>query len=146
VEKPQVLSWIDFLKLPRVVQVSDFHCVEGWSVFGVTYEGVRISDIFDRVGVKPQAKYVKFNSLDGVYTDALSLDQARLGDVMAAVLIDGKAIPSDLGGPVRLVVPQMFAYKAVKWLGGIELIDAPHKGYWEVRGYPVDGWAKPPRG
>ena len=62
---------------------------------------------------------------------------------MAAVLIDGGEIPSDLGGPVRLVVPQMFAYKAVKWLVGMELVAAPHKGYWEERGYPVDAWIKP---
>ena len=63
--------------------------------------------------------------------------------MMAAILLDGKAIPSDLGGPLRLVMPQMFAYKAVKWLTGMEVIDSPHKGYWEVRGYPADAWIKP---
>jgi DMSO/TMAO reductase YedYZ molybdopterin-dependent catalytic subunit len=142
VDKPQSFRWEDFLKLPRVVQVSDFHCVEGWSVYSVTYEGVRLSDLLERVGVRPQAKYVKFYSAESVYTDALSLEQARLPDVMAAVLLDGQEFPSDLGGPVRLVVPQMFAYKAVKWLTGMELVDAPHKGYWEARGYPVDAWVK----
>ena len=143
VDKPQSFGWDDFLKLPRVVQVSDFHCVEGWSVYRITYEGVKLSDLFERVGVRPQAKYVKFLSAEQVYTEALSLEQARLPDVMAAVLLDGKAIPSDLGGPLRLVMPQMFAYKAVKWLTGMELTDSPHKGYWEVRGYPVDAWIKP---
>ena len=143
VDKPQSFGWDDFLKLPRVVQVSDFHCVEGWSVYRITYEGVKLSDLFERVGVNPQAKYVKFFSAEKIYTDALSLEQARLPDVMAAVLLDGKAIPSDLGGPLRLVMPQMFAYKAVKWLTGMELTDSPHKGYWEVRGYPVDAWIKP---
>jgi len=86
---------------------------------------------------------VKFFSDDGVYTDALSLEQARMEDVMVALLIDGKAIPSDLGGPARLIVPQMFGYKAVKWLVGIELIQELHKGYWETRGYEVDAWVKP---
>ena len=145
VDKPQSFTWEEFLKLPRVVQVSDFHCVEGWSVYTITYEGVRLSDLLERVGVKPQAKYVKFYSAEKIYTDALSLEQARLPDVMAAVLLDGSEIPSDLGGPARLVIPQMYAYKAVKWLVGMELTDAPHKGYWEVRGYPVDAWAKPGR-
>lgn len=143
VDKPQSFGWDDFLKLPRVVQVSDFHCVEGWSVYRITYEGVKLSDLFERVGVSPQAKYVKFLSAEKIYTDSLSLEQARLPDVMAAVLLDGKAIPSDLGGPLRLVMPQMFAYKAVKWLTGMEFIDSPHKGYWEVRGYPADAWIKP---
>ena len=142
VDQPQSFRWEDFLRLPRVVQVSDFHCVEGWSVYRITYEGVRLSDLLERVGVRPQAKYVKFYSAESVYTDALSLEQARLPDVMAAVLLDGHEIPSDLGGPLRLVIPQMFAYKAVKWLVGMELTDSPHKGYWEMRGYPVDAWAK----
>jgi len=146
VEKPQTFGWEDFLKLPRGVQVSDFHCVEGWSVYSITYEGVRLSDLFERVGVKPQAKYVKFYSAEKSYTEALSLEQARLPDVMAAVLLDGGPIPSDLGGPLRLVIPQMYAYKALKWLVGMELTDVPHKGYWEVRGYPVDAWAKPGKG
>ena len=143
VDRPRSYMWEDFLKLPRVVQVSDFHCVEGWSVFSITYEGVRLSDFLDLVGVKPQARYVKFYSAEEVYTDALSLEDARLSDVMAAVLLDGREIPSDLGGPVRLVIPQMYAYKAVKWLVGMELTDAPHKGYWEERGYPVNAWVSP---
>ncbi len=143
VDKPQIFRWEDFLKLPRVVQVSDFHCVEGWSVYKITYEGVRLTDLLDFAGVKPQAKYVKFYSAEGVYTESLTLEQARLPDVMAAVLIDGMQIPSDLGGPVRLVIPQMFAYKALKWFVGMELTDEQHKGYWEVRGYPVDAWVKP---
>ncbi len=143
VERPLTLRWEEFLKLPRKVQVSDFHCVEGWSVYQITYEGVRLSDLLARAGVKPEARYVKFFSAETVYTDTLSLEQAQMEDVMAAVLIDGGEIPSDLGGPVRLVVPQMFAYKAVKWLVGIELIASPHRGYWEERGYPVDAWIKP---
>lgn len=145
VEKPLVLRWEEFLRLPRKVQVSDFHCVEGWSVFQITYEGVRLSELLDRVGVKPEARYVKFFSAETVYTDTLSIEQARLDDVMVAVLIDGSEIPSDLGGPVRLVVPQMYAYKAVKWLVGMELVAAPHKGYWEERGYPVDAWIGKPK-
>ena len=61
---------------------------------------------------------------------------------MVAVLIDGKPIPSDLGGPARLIVPQMYAYKGVKWVNGIELVQKPHIGYWESRGYDNDAWVK----
>ncbi len=75
-----------------------------------------------------------------MYTDALSLSQANGDDIMVAVLMDGKPIPQKLGGPVRLIVPQMYAYKSVKWLQGIELIEKEHMGYWEVRGYDNDAW------
>jgi len=63
---------------------------------------------------------------------------------MCALLIDGNPIPSDLGGPTRLIVPQMFAYKAVKWLTRIELVAEPQLGYWEQRGYQTDAWVGTP--
>ncbi len=75
-----------------------------------------------------------------MYTDSLTLKQAGLDDVMVALLHDGKPIPSELGGPVRLIIPQMYAYKSVKWLIRIELIEETHIGYWEKRGYDNDAW------
>lgn len=140
VERPVTYTWPDFVALKRTVQVSDFHCITGWSVYDNTWEGIPLKVLLDAHGVLPAAKHVKFYSGDGVYTDALTLEQARMDDVMAAVLLDGKPIPSDLGGPVRLIVPKMYAYKSVKWLNRIELIDGEHIGYWERRGYPHDAW------
>lgn len=140
VDKPQSWDWESFLKLKRKVQVSDFHCVTGWSVYKVTWEGIALSELLSLGGVKPSARFVKMYSGDKVYTDCLSLDQAGMDDVMVAVLMDGKPIPQQMGGPVRLVVPKMYAYKSVKWLQAIELIDKEHIGYWEVRGYDNDAW------
>ncbi len=89
---------------------------------------------------KPEAKTIKFYSGDGVYTDSITLEQAQLKDIMVALLHDGNIIPADLGGPVRLVIPKMYAYKSVKWLNRIELIAEDHTGYWELRGYDKDAW------
>jgi DMSO/TMAO reductase YedYZ molybdopterin-dependent catalytic subunit len=136
----QTYSWSQFLEIPRKVQVSDFHCVTGWSVYRVTWEGIPLSQLLDAAKVDGKARFVKFYSGDGVYTDTLTLEQARMEDVMVAVLMDGRPIPQKLGGPVRLVVPKMYAYKSVKWLQGIELIEREHIGYWEVRGYDIDAW------
>lgn len=133
-------NWAEFVKLPRTVQVSDFHCVTGWSVYRNTWEGLKLKDLLKQAGVSAAAKNVKFYSGDGVYTDSLTLDQANMDDVMVAVLLDGKPIPSDLGGPVRLIVPKMYGYKSVKWLNRIELIEDDHIGYWEQRGYSNDAW------
>lgn len=140
VQQPVEYDWPSFAKLARKVQVSDFHCVTGWSVYRVTWEGIRLKELLAAAGIAQGANYVKFYSGDGVYTDALSLEQAEMDDVLVAALIDGKPIPEDLGGPVRLVVPRMYAYKSVKWLQGIELIDREHIGYWQERGYEVDAW------
>ncbi len=140
VDKPVRYDWQTFVQLPRQVQVSDFHCVTGWSVYKNTWEGIKLQDMLAAAGVQAKATTVKFYSGDGVYTDALSLEQAGMDDVMVAVMLDGLPIPSDLGGPVRLIVPKMYAYKSVKWLNRIELIEGKHTGYWEERGYPNDAW------
>ncbi|WP_409342432.1 molybdopterin-dependent oxidoreductase [Paenibacillus sp. MBLB4367] len=140
VDKPQTWNWEKFQAIPRKVQVSDFHCVTGWSVNSCTWEGIQLSQFLDEAGLKTKAKFVKLYSGDGVYTDCLSLEQARMDDVMVAVLLDGKLIPQKLGGPVRLIVPKMYAYKSVKWLNKIELVEKEHFGYWEVRGYDQDAW------
>ncbi|UVI29969.1 molybdopterin-dependent oxidoreductase [Paenibacillus spongiae] len=140
VERSIEWDWEQFVQLKRTVQVSDFHCVTGWSVYSNTWEGIPLKELLKQAGVKPQATTVKLYSGDGVYTDSLTLEQADMDDVMVAVLHDGKPIPSDLGGPVRLVVPKMYAYKSVKWLNRIELIDRDHTGYWEERGYAKDAW------
>lgn len=142
VDKPATWTWEQFLAIKRKVQVSDFHCVTGWSVYGNTWEGIPLAQLLDAAGVRTNAQFVKFYSGDGVYTDALSLEQARMKDVLVAVLHDGKPIHRDYGGPVRLIVPGMYAYKSVKWLDRIELIDRPHIGYWEERGYDNDAWVK----
>ncbi|RIE01970.1 molybdopterin-dependent oxidoreductase [Cohnella faecalis] len=140
VDRPAVWSWERFLAIARKVQVSDFHCVTGWSVYRNTWEGIPLSELLKLAGVNPKAKYVKFYSGDGEYTDALSLEQANMDDVMVAILHDGKPIHRDYGGPARLIVPKMYAYKSVKWLNRIELVDKPHTGYWEERGYDNDAW------
>jgi hypothetical protein len=138
VERPLSFDWEAFNGLPAVDQVSDFHCVTGWSVWGVTWTGVLLKAILDRAGVKPEATWVKFYSGDGIYTSAVPLEVAVQPDVMLPYKIDGGPLPSPLGGPVRLVIPTMYAWKSVKWLDRIELIPREHIGFWEERGYPND--------
>ncbi|MEF3303668.1 molybdopterin-dependent oxidoreductase [Paenibacillus sp. GYB003] len=148
VDKPQEWSWEQFLAIPRKAQVSDFHCVTGWSVYSTTWEGIPLKELLQLADVKSAAKYVKFYSGDGVYTDSLTMEQALLDDVMVAVLMDGKPIVRDLGGPVRLIVPKMYAYKSVKWLQRIELIAEEHTGFWGRNGYDQHAWVpgKKPKG
>lgn len=148
VDKPQEWNWEQFLSIPRKAQVSDFHCVTGWSVYSTTWEGIPLKELLQLAGVQSGAKYVKFYSGDGVYTDSLTLEQANLDDVMVAVMMDGKPIVRDLGGPVRLLVPKMYAYKSVKWLQRIELIADEHIGFWGRNGYDQHAWVpgKKPKG
>ncbi|MCU6710210.1 molybdopterin-dependent oxidoreductase [Paenibacillus sp. J5C_2022] len=140
VERPEKWDWEAFVKLKRSVQVSDFHCVTGWSVYNNTWEGIPLKELLERAGVKEGAKSAIFYSGDGVYTTGITLEQLASDDAMVAVMHDGKPIPSDLGGPVRLIMPKMYAYKSVKWLARIQLIEGEHIGYWEQRGYANNAW------
>ncbi|SDH62781.1 molybdopterin-dependent oxidoreductase [Desulfosporosinus hippei] len=142
VEKPITWNWEEFVALKRSVQVSNFHCVTGWSVYNNTWEGIPLKELLEKAEVKAEARVVKLYSGDGVYTDSLTLQQADMDDIIVAVLHDGQPIPKDLGGPVRLIVPQMYAYKSVKWLNRIELIADDHIGYWGQRGYEQDAWVQ----
>ncbi|UOQ44485.1 molybdopterin-dependent oxidoreductase [Halobacillus salinarum] len=140
VNNPKSWNWEQFVQMNREVQVSDFHCVTGWSLYHVTWEGIKLKKLLASAGVQDKAKYVKFYSQDGVYTDTLTIKQAMEDDVMVAVLIDGELIENRNGGPVRLIVPEMYAYKSVKWLNRMELIEEEHIGYWEQRGYKKDAY------
>ena len=94
----------DLESMPRTTFVKDFHCVTGWSVPTVHWEGVRLSEILDDVGVQKAAVALSFESYDGADTESLTLDQARLPDVIVAYRMLGAPVTTEHGGPVRLYV------------------------------------------
>jgi DMSO/TMAO reductase YedYZ molybdopterin-dependent catalytic subunit len=140
VDHPYELTLEGLLSMPAVKRVRDFQCVTGWVVPNVHWTGVRLSDLVARAGPRPGQTVVEFYSADGVYTDTLSGDQVDLDDVLLAYDLDGVPLPAERGGPVRLVVPEMYGYKSVKWVNRIRITDRVQPGYWEVRGYPVNAW------
>ena len=140
VERPLTLSYSQIAAMPKTRLVRDFQCVTGWRVPDVHWTGVRLSDVLDRAGVKPEATALRFVSFDGTYTESLTLAQARRPDVMVAYELEDRPLSSDHGGPVRLYVAPMYGYKSCKWLESIELTAQVEPGYWEERGYDVDGW------
>ena len=140
VRRPLRLSWSRILALPQAEQVTDFHCVTGWTVGGVRWSGVRLSTLWDLVQPLPSARYANFVSMEEPYVDTLSLAQTRLRDVMLAHGMDGAPLSRAHGAPLRLIIPEMYGYKNVKWLGRIELVPDLRPGYWEQNGYDVDAW------
>jgi DMSO/TMAO reductase YedYZ molybdopterin-dependent catalytic subunit len=140
VERPITLTMDDLEAMPATSFVKTFQCVTGWKVPGVHWEGVRLSDILDSVGVKPAAVALSFESYDRADTESLTLEQARLSDVIVAYRMLGGPVTTEHGGPVRLYVAPMYGYKSLKWLSAIRVVDQVEPGYWEQNGYPVDGW------
>ena len=140
VDAPYTITYDELRALPRTRMTRDFQCVTGWRVHDVAWEGVRLADLLDRAGVKPEATAIRFKSFDGTYTESLTLSQGRRRDVIVAYRMEGGDISAEHGGPVRLYVAPMYGYKSCKWLGAIELTKKVESGYWEHYGYDVDGW------
>jgi DMSO/TMAO reductase YedYZ molybdopterin-dependent catalytic subunit len=122
--------------------VSDFHCITGWQVLDVHWAGVPLSALLDRAEPSAEATAVRFRSFDGTYTESMTLSRARRRDVIVALQLLGGPVSHDHGGPVRIYAASMYGYKSTKWLSGIELTRGEVPGYWEHRGYPLDGTIK----
>jgi DMSO/TMAO reductase YedYZ molybdopterin-dependent catalytic subunit len=140
VEEPVSFSYEELRALPRADQVSSFHCVTGWSVRDVRWGGVRIAEVLARARLLPGAGALQFVSAELPYVDYLTVGQASLRDVLLAYEMDGRPLPREHGAPLRLVIPEMYGYKNVKWLREINVVPSPSDGYWEALGYDRDAW------
>lgn len=141
VERPVSYSLAELRSLPQSTQVSDFHCVTGWSVYDVRWRGVRFADLLREAGPTARARALRFVSAERPYDDTLTLPQALVADAMLALEMDGTPLSAPHGFPARVVMPRMYGYKNVKWVERIEVQPTlDHVGYWELRGYDEDAW------
>lgn len=143
VGSPLTLSWAELCALPRVTRVTDLHCVTRWSTFDNTWEGVPMREILDRVRPKAEATHVMALGSVGEtrygYSANLPLADVSRDDVLLVLRHDGRDLEPEHGGPLRLLVPHLYAWKSVKWLRGLVFMDADKPGYWERLGYHMYG-------
>jgi DMSO/TMAO reductase YedYZ molybdopterin-dependent catalytic subunit len=141
VERPHVYTWDELMALPQTEDVSDFHCVTTWSRLDNRWVGVRFCDIAERARPRPEARYVHITAYDIApgtdipYTTNLSLEEAMQPDVMLVHTWEGAPLPREHGGPLRMITPQLYAWKGAKWIRRISFSDTECLGFWEDRGY-----------
>jgi len=140
VRTPIEISYDELLAFPKAEQVSTFHCVTGWTVTDVHWGGVRFRDLLAQAGPLPAAHAVHFISAEKPYQDYLTLADLALPDVMLAYEMDGQPLLQEHGAPVRVVIPDMYGYKNIKWVEQISLVRDQGEGYWENLGYDVNAW------
>ena len=139
VEAELSLNWKAFRELPRVKVFADMHCVTRWSRLSNLWEGISTETLLARAGVHSKARFVIAHGYDGSFTTNLPLEAFRSEDALAADTHDGEPISLEHGGPVRLIVPKLYAWKSAKWLRAIELVEHDRAGYWENGGYHMVG-------
>jgi len=138
VETPRTFRFDELVDLARVNFVMDFHCVEGWSILDVPWNGLHLSTLWELVRPRPEATHATFHTIGGTYNESLPLAITTEPHTLLAYGIDGHTIPLKHGFPLRLVVPRLLAYKSAKYVERIELTDHPVNGFWVARGYPYD--------
>jgi DMSO/TMAO reductase YedYZ molybdopterin-dependent catalytic subunit len=141
VENSFTLDWQQFLALPQVDDVSDFHCVTTWSRYDNRWQGVRFSTIAELAVPKDSAHFILCTGYDFMpgsyipYTVNLPLARALDDDVLLVHTWEGAPLPREHGGPVRMITPKLYAWKGAKWIRKIEFLERDKKGFWEIRGY-----------
>jgi DMSO/TMAO reductase YedYZ molybdopterin-dependent catalytic subunit len=138
VDRPQKLRYAQVLKLPHYGKLLYLNCVEGWSV-RILWEGIKVADLLEQAGVKPEATVIIFRAYDG-YSTSFPLEYIRDNDILMAFQMNGVRLPEERGFPFQLVADNKWGYKWIKWITAIELsTDSAYRGYWESRGYSQDG-------
>ena len=134
VAAPRTWTWDEIRALPRSTYSGDIHCVTTWSKLGTSFTGVSVDDLLAAVDVQPAATHVVAWSVTG-YTTNLPLEHVTGGKAWVVWEHEGRPLPPEHGGPVRMLVPHLYFWKSAKWIGGLRLLDHDEPGFWEQRGY-----------
>jgi DMSO/TMAO reductase YedYZ molybdopterin-dependent catalytic subunit len=140
VAKPVSWTWTEFQALPRVKVFADFHCVTRWSRLGNLWEGVAVRELVDRAGgLRPKVRFAVAYGYDYGFTTNLPVEHLVAEDALVALTHDGEPLSTEHGGPARLIVPRLYAWKSAKWVAGIEFRESDRAGFWEQNGYHMRG-------
>ena len=134
----KTFSWQDFMNLPQSEFTADFHCVTTWSKLDVTWRGVKVTDFLKEIEVDPEALHMMEHCYGG-YTTNISLEDFVREENFFAHTLFGEPLPAEHGGPMRLVVPHLYAWKSAKWINGLEFLPKMELGFWERNGYHQRG-------
>ena len=138
VEEQRTLTWEEFNALPQTTISCDIHCVTGWSKMDNEWQGVPFLEVMKLVRPKPAAQHVMVHSYGG-YTTNVPLADLTHDNVLFAHTHNGKPLPAEHGGPLRLVVPHLYFWKSAKWARGLLFMNDERPGFWEMYGYHIRG-------
>ena len=136
----QEVEWTyeSFMALPQVDLTADFHCVTRRSRLDNVWTGVPIGEVMKQVKIGDEVRYVMVHAY-GQYETNLPLAALLEEDVLFAHSWNGEPLTPEHGGPMRLVVPKLYAWKSAKWVNGLEFMVQDWPGFWEQAGYHNHG-------
>lgn len=135
---PRTFGWTALLALPQTSVRRDFHCVTHWSKLDVGWSGVLTTDLISALEVDRGATHVMLRCYGG-YTTNLALEDFLADGCLIAQKLEGEDIPAEHGGPLRAVIPHLYAWKSAKWLSELHFMSRNEPGFWERNGYHMRG-------
>ncbi len=138
VENEVRFTWDELMALPKKTITTDIHCVTAWSRLGMSFEGIPVRAVLERVRPLPDADYMMVHAEHG-FTTNLPLQYLLADNVLLAYAADGKPLTPEHGWPLRLVLPRLYFWKSAKWVRGFEFMDQDRPGFWEQNGYHMRG-------
>jgi DMSO/TMAO reductase YedYZ molybdopterin-dependent catalytic subunit len=122
VAQPATFSLEDLKRFPSRTQITQHVCEQGWSAIA-EWTGVPLSTVLRAAGIRPEAKYVILESVDG-WWDSLDMPDALHPQTLLAYGMNGESLPVPHGAPVRLRVERQLGYKNLKYLSRMTVTDS----------------------
>ena len=138
VKNPRVYTLDELVKRSTTRNITTLSCISnelnGDLAGTAEWTGIPLRELLEDVGINPSTVDLVFRAADG-YDDSIPFATAMSPSTMLVTAMNGEPLPSDHGGPARIIVPPIYGMKNVKWLEQIEAVDTDYKGYWETRGW-----------
>jgi DMSO/TMAO reductase YedYZ molybdopterin-dependent catalytic subunit len=132
VAEPREWTASEFRALPFEDVPCDIHCVTKWSKLGTSFRGLSVDRLLEDVELF--GEYATAFSYGG-YTTNLAIEDLVDGKAWVVTEHEGEPLPTEHGGPARLLVPHLYFWKSAKWVAGLRIMDHDEPGFWEVNGY-----------
>ena len=138
VSRPLTITYEQLKAMPSVPQIATLECISNKIandfIGTAIWNGIKLKDLFERSGVKPNAKYIVFRCADG-YDVGIPLERGLQEGSILAYGMNGETLDAKHGYPVRAIIPGLYGMMNPKWVTEIELIDGIYEGYWQKKGW-----------
>jgi DMSO/TMAO reductase YedYZ molybdopterin-dependent catalytic subunit len=138
VSRPLTITYEQLKAMPSVPQIATLECISNKIandfIGTAIWNGIKLKDLLEKSGVKPNAKYIVFRCADG-YDVGIPLERGLQEGSILAYGMNGETLDAKHGYPVRAIIPGLYGMMNPKWITEIELIDRIYEGYWQKKGW-----------
>jgi DMSO/TMAO reductase YedYZ molybdopterin-dependent catalytic subunit len=138
VDRELELTYADVVARSTMQKITTLGCISnplnGDLIGTAQWIGFPLADLLNEAGIQQGAVDLKFHAADD-YEDSVSVERGLDPDNVVVTGMNGETLRDDHGFPARLIIPNIYGMKNVKWLDRIEVVAEDFEGYWQTRGW-----------